>query len=131
MRSNSRGTLSGTPQPVLSATGSLLLRPWETTDAAAYRDPEIQHWHTGQPGSEDQVHEWFERYRQDWAQEKGAHWAVTAAAAGVKCSDTSPWAAEEGTHWAATRDSGGEALRHIATGGRRSRALGGDPRQRR
>ena len=66
MRSNSRGNLSGTPPPVLSACGGLLLRPWETTDAAAYHDPEIQHWRTRQPGSENQVREWFERYRQDW-----------------------------------------------------------------
>jgi RimJ/RimL family protein N-acetyltransferase len=66
---------------VLSAIGGLVLRPWEATDAtvffAAYRDPEIQHWHTRQPASEDQVRGWFDQYRQDWAQEKGAHWAVT------------------------------------------------------
>jgi RimJ/RimL family protein N-acetyltransferase len=75
------GTLGNTPQPVLSATGGLLLRPWEDTDATvfftAYRDPEIQHWHTRQPASEDEVREWFVQYRQDWAQEKGGHWAVT------------------------------------------------------
>jgi RimJ/RimL family protein N-acetyltransferase len=66
---------------MLSAPGGLLLRPWERSDAAvflaAYRDPEIQHWHTRQPVSEDEVREWFDRYRQDWAQETGAHWAVT------------------------------------------------------
>ena len=60
------GTLGSTPQPVLSAAGGLLLRPWEDTDAtvffAAYRDPEIQHWHTRQPASEAQVREWFERH---------------------------------------------------------------------
>jgi RimJ/RimL family protein N-acetyltransferase len=75
------GTLAAGPQPVLSAPGGLLLRPWEVTDAAvflaAYRDPEIQHWHTRQPASEDQVREWFDQYHQDWAQETGAHWAVT------------------------------------------------------
>ncbi|MEV6371887.1 GNAT family N-acetyltransferase [Micromonospora musae] len=77
----SAGTLSVGPQPLLSAEGGLLLRPWEATDApvflAAYRDPEIQRWHTRQPGSEEQVREWFDRYRRDWAQERGAHWAVT------------------------------------------------------
>ncbi|MFE9658274.1 GNAT family N-acetyltransferase [Micromonospora sp. NPDC006431] len=75
------GTLADGPQPVLAATGGLLLRPWEATDVpvffAAYRDPEIQRWHTRQPVSEDQVGEWFDQYRQDWAHEKGAHWAVT------------------------------------------------------
>lgn len=75
------GTLADGPQPVLSAIGGLVLRSWETTDAAiffaAYRDPEIRHWHTRQPASEDQVRAWFDQYRQDWAREKGAHWAVT------------------------------------------------------
>ncbi|MEU5940900.1 GNAT family N-acetyltransferase [Micromonospora sp. NPDC047548] len=75
------GTLANSQQPVLSAAGGLRLRPWEAADAAvffaAYRDPEIQHWHTRQPASEDQVREWFELYRQAWAEETGASWAVT------------------------------------------------------
>ncbi|MEU8075021.1 GNAT family N-acetyltransferase [Catellatospora citrea] len=66
---------------MLSASGELVLRPWEAADApaffAAYQDPEIQHWHTRQPTSEDQVREWFEQYHQAWAQETGASWAVT------------------------------------------------------
>jgi len=77
----SAGTLARAPQPVLAAVGDLLLRPWEAIDAAvflaAYRDPEIQHWHTRQPASEDEVREWFDQYRSDWAREKGGHWAVT------------------------------------------------------
>ena len=75
------GTLAGTPQPSLDGVGGLVLRPWEAADVpvflAAYRDPEIRHWHTRHPASEDEVREWFDRYPQDWAQEKGAHWAVT------------------------------------------------------
>ncbi|MBV1850630.1 GNAT family N-acetyltransferase [Catellatospora tritici] len=75
------GALAANPQPVLAAPGDLLLRPWETSDApvffAAYQDPQIQHWHTRQPASEDQVRAWFEQYRQAWAQETGACWAVT------------------------------------------------------
>lgn len=75
------GTLSAGPQPVLSAPGELVIRPWEPADAAAfhsaYQDPEIRLWHTRQPSSEDQVREWFEQYRQAWAQETGASWAVT------------------------------------------------------
>jgi RimJ/RimL family protein N-acetyltransferase len=75
------GTLAAGPQPRLSAPGGLLLRPWEDTDVAvflsAYRDPAIQHWHTRQPASEDQVREWFETYRRAWTQETGASWAVT------------------------------------------------------
>ncbi|GIF98818.1 GNAT family N-acetyltransferase [Catellatospora citrea] len=81
------GALSAGPQPVLHAPGDLVLRPWEAADAAvflsAYRDPEIRHWHTRQPTSEDQVREWFDQYRQAWAQETGASWAVTRAGAEV------------------------------------------------
>jgi RimJ/RimL family protein N-acetyltransferase len=75
------GRLAAGPQPVLAGSGGLLLRPWEPSDVAAflaaYRDPEIRHWHTRQPASEEEVRQWFERYRRDWAQETGAHWAVT------------------------------------------------------
>lgn len=79
------GALAAGPQPLLSAAGGLVLRPWAPSDApvflAAYRDPAIQHWHTRQPASEDEVREWFEHYRQAWAQESGAHWAVTGGGA--------------------------------------------------
>ena len=75
------GTLAVGPQPVLSAQGGLVLRPWEPSDApvffAAYRDPAIQHWHTRQPASEDQVRGWFEQYRRAWERETAASWAVT------------------------------------------------------
>ncbi|SEH01057.1 Protein N-acetyltransferase, RimJ/RimL family [Nonomuraea solani] len=75
------GTLAAGPQPILSARDGLLLRPWEPTDAAvflaAYQDPQIRHWHTRWPTTEDQVLEWFERYHQAWTQETGASWAVT------------------------------------------------------
>jgi RimJ/RimL family protein N-acetyltransferase len=75
------GALAARPQPHLSATGGLVLRPWEDPDAAvflaAYQDPAIQRWHTRRPWSLDEVHEWFHRYRRAWAEERGAHWAVT------------------------------------------------------
>ncbi|MCW6007405.1 GNAT family N-acetyltransferase [Micromonospora sp. CPCC 205371] len=75
------GTLAAGPQPVLAAPGGLLLRLWESSDAAtflaAYQDPAIKHWHTRQPASVEQVREWFDQYREAWAQETGAHWAVT------------------------------------------------------
>lgn len=81
------GSLAASPQPSIAAAGGLLLRPWAATDAAvflaAYRDPEIRHWHTRQPASEEQVHEWFDRYRREWAQETGAHWAVTRGGGAV------------------------------------------------
>lgn len=66
---------------MLSAPGGLLCRPWEPPDApvffAAYQDPAIQHWHTRKPLSVGQVLQWFDDYRQAWAQETGASWAVT------------------------------------------------------
>jgi RimJ/RimL family protein N-acetyltransferase len=75
------GALATGPQPVLTAPGGLTLRPWEPRDApaffAAYRDPAIRRWHTRQPASEDQVRDWFEQYRHNWAHEEGASWAVT------------------------------------------------------
>jgi RimJ/RimL family protein N-acetyltransferase len=75
------GALAADPQPVLTAPGGLVLRPWIPSDAtvffAAYQDRAIQHWHTRQPASEAQAREWFEDYRQNWAQENGASWAVT------------------------------------------------------
>jgi RimJ/RimL family protein N-acetyltransferase len=73
------GALAVNPQPVLTATDGLVLRPWLPPDAAvffaAYQDPAIQHWHTRQPASEARVREWFED-RQNWEQEEGASWAV-------------------------------------------------------
>jgi RimJ/RimL family protein N-acetyltransferase len=75
------GSLGGAPQPVLDATGGLVLRPWEPADAAtflgAYEDPVIRQWHTWRPASLDDVLEWFAQYRSDWVEERGGHWAVT------------------------------------------------------
>ncbi|MER6677695.1 GNAT family N-acetyltransferase [Streptomyces sp. NPDC000983] len=75
------GLLGGSRQPVLPATGDLLLRPWADGDApaflSAYGDDEIRRWHTRRPCSEAQAREWFEAYRQDWTGEKGGHWAIT------------------------------------------------------
>jgi RimJ/RimL family protein N-acetyltransferase len=75
------GALAARPQPMLSAVDGLVLRPWQPADAAvflaAYRDPEIQRWHTRQPASQEQVRDRFAQYRRDWARETGAHWAVT------------------------------------------------------
>jgi RimJ/RimL family protein N-acetyltransferase len=43
---------------------------------AAYQDEEVRRWHTRRPRTEADVLAWFDRYRQDWECEKGAHWAV-------------------------------------------------------
>jgi RimJ/RimL family protein N-acetyltransferase len=75
------GALAASPQPVLTAPDGLVLRPWTPDDApvflAAYRDPEIRHWHTRRPTTEDQVRTWFDGYRRSWLDETGASWAVT------------------------------------------------------
>ncbi|UQU61291.1 GNAT family N-acetyltransferase [Couchioplanes caeruleus] len=79
------GTLCAGPQPVLVAAGDLLLRPWQHADVpaflAAYDDPAIQRWHTRRPSSADHVRAWFAEYRRDWAEARGAHWAVTSGGA--------------------------------------------------
>ncbi|GIF22476.1 RimJ/RimL family protein N-acetyltransferase [Actinoplanes tereljensis] len=76
----SAGTLAASPQPVLAGS-ELVLRPWADGDVeiflAAYRDPAIQQWHPRQPGTAENVRVWFARYRQDWALERGGHWAIT------------------------------------------------------
>ncbi|MFG2587860.1 GNAT family N-acetyltransferase [Streptomyces sp. NPDC048438] len=75
------GSLAGSPQPVLTAAGGLLLRPWEEGDVPAFlsacRDHGIRCRHTRRPLTETQVREWFDDYRRDWRREKGGHWAVT------------------------------------------------------
>ncbi|GAA1824740.1 GNAT family N-acetyltransferase [Luedemannella flava] len=75
------GTLAAAGQPTLIAGGAIVLRPWRDEDApaflAAYQDPAIRTWHTRQPASLTQVYEWFAAYREDWAREAGACWAVT------------------------------------------------------
>lgn len=75
------GSLAGSPQPVLTAAGALLLRPWAQDDVpaflSAYRDEEICRWHTRRASTEAQVREWFDAYRRDWLREEGGHWAIT------------------------------------------------------
>ncbi|GAB2578600.1 acetyltransferase [Paractinoplanes abujensis] len=75
------GRLAARPQPTLTTSDGLVLRPWRTADApvflAAYQDPAIQRWHGRIPASEDEVRTWFEQYREGWQQERGASWAVT------------------------------------------------------
>ena len=75
------GTLASTTQPTLTGPGDLTLRTWAFSDAPvfldAYQDPEIRRWHTRRPSTVEDVHDWFARYREDWVQERAAHWAVT------------------------------------------------------
>jgi RimJ/RimL family protein N-acetyltransferase len=68
------------PQPVLKASGGLLLRPWAAIDAPAlYQaslDPEIQKWNKWRLDSEDEARVTISGWREAWRQEAAAHWAV-------------------------------------------------------
>ncbi|MBC9715283.1 GNAT family N-acetyltransferase [Streptomyces sp. TRM66268-LWL] len=75
------GSLAGgRPQPELGSSDGLLLRPWSGADApvflSAYQDEEMRRWHTRRPSCEADVLAWFAAYREDWAAERGGHWAV-------------------------------------------------------
>ncbi|MFI6940869.1 GNAT family N-acetyltransferase [Streptomyces sp. NPDC050418] len=73
--------LSAGAQPALVATGNVVLRPWRAADAAAflsaYDDPALMRWHIRRPASQEEVGRWFAQYAEDWAADRGAHWAVT------------------------------------------------------
>jgi RimJ/RimL family protein N-acetyltransferase len=75
------GSVAVGPQPELRGEDGLVLRPWQDADAAAfhgaYRDPAIGQWHTVRPATPERAREWFGLYREDWARERAAHWAVT------------------------------------------------------
>ncbi|MEY9928345.1 RimJ/RimL family protein N-acetyltransferase [Catenulispora sp. GP43] len=74
------GSFADSRQPTLPVAQGLVLRPWQPADVpaflSAYQDEEIRKWHTRRPSSEARVREWFDRYRRDWEQEKGGHWAI-------------------------------------------------------
>lgn len=74
------GTLSGAPQPELRTGDGLLLRPWRAEDTpavyAAFQDPAMHQWHIRAADSEEEVAGWIEEWRESWAQERNAQWAV-------------------------------------------------------
>jgi [ribosomal protein S5]-alanine N-acetyltransferase len=73
------GRLADQAQPILRA-GDLALRPWRVSDAdavvAAYRDPDIQHWHV-RSMTHDEAVSWLRSWADQWRAETGAGWAVT------------------------------------------------------
>ncbi|MET8076023.1 GNAT family N-acetyltransferase [Streptomyces sp. NPDC005303] len=74
------GTLSSRTQPTLRTDDGLLLRPWRLEDApavhAAFQDPAMHQWHARAADSVDEVGGWIEEWRQAWAREETAQWAV-------------------------------------------------------
>ncbi|WP_069761329.1 GNAT family N-acetyltransferase [Streptomyces sp. LUP47B] len=77
------GTLSSTAQPTLPTGDGLLLRPWRAEDApavlAAFQDPVMHQWHARAADSVEEVGGWIEEWREAWAQEETAQWAVVDA----------------------------------------------------
>ncbi|WP_329261497.1 GNAT family N-acetyltransferase [Streptomyces pseudovenezuelae] len=74
------GTLSRTAQPALPTGDGLLLRPWRPEDApavhTAFQDPAMWQWHARAADSEEEAGGWIEEWRQAWAGEETAQWAV-------------------------------------------------------
>jgi [ribosomal protein S5]-alanine N-acetyltransferase len=81
------GSLAAQPQPTLTAGTGVLLRPWSLGDAQAvmdaYQDEAIQRWHVQRADSLAEAREWIAGWRDGWATETGAYWAVADAESGV------------------------------------------------
>jgi RimJ/RimL family protein N-acetyltransferase len=77
------GRLARTAQPVLSVDAELRLRPWRAGDAAAvvaaYADPAIEQWHARRVQDETEAAALIAGWREGWAEESGAAWAVADA----------------------------------------------------
>ncbi|WP_345495137.1 GNAT family N-acetyltransferase [Nocardia callitridis] len=67
-------------QPTLTAEDGLTLRPWVHGDAPAvriaYQDPEIQAWHCRSIDTEEEAHQFIDRWRTGWREAAAAQWAV-------------------------------------------------------
>jgi RimJ/RimL family protein N-acetyltransferase len=78
------GALRDRSQPTLAVDDELVLRPWRPDDApavrAAFDDPDIQHWHTRRIDDLDEAADWARQWRDRWAGESDASWAITRAA---------------------------------------------------
>ena len=81
------GSLAARPQPTLTASGGVLLRPWSLGDAQAvmdaYQDQAIQRWHVRRADSLTETREWIAGWQGGWAAETGAIWAVVETGSGV------------------------------------------------
>src|ERR1700733_12954055 len=81
------GSLAARPQPTLTAGGGVLLRPWSLGDAQAvmdaYQDEAIQRWDVQRADTLAEAGEWIAGWQGGWAEETGAHWAVSDAGSGI------------------------------------------------
>lgn len=78
------GRMAASDQPELHAEGELRLRPWLDSDAprvrAVYDDPAVQRWHARVLTSDQEACALITGWRQGWAEETEASWAVVDAA---------------------------------------------------
>jgi RimJ/RimL family protein N-acetyltransferase len=81
------GTMSATPQPTLTTSEGLIIRPWADDDAPvivrAFNDPGIQRWLMLSITDEAEAFNWIAARREAWDAETGANWAVTASSGEV------------------------------------------------
>ncbi|MFB7593502.1 GNAT family N-acetyltransferase [Streptomyces sp. NPDC056160] len=73
-------TFSRTAQPTVPAGDGLVLRPFRPADApavhAVFQDPVMHQWHARSAGSEAEVAGWIGQWRDAWAADREAQWAV-------------------------------------------------------
>jgi [ribosomal protein S5]-alanine N-acetyltransferase len=71
----------------LTAGSDVLLRPWSLDDAQAvmdaYQNEAIQQWHVRRADSLAEAREWIAGWRDGWAAETDAIWAVVEAETGI------------------------------------------------
>ncbi len=77
------GLLGRGPQPELAVGHGLRLRPWQLLDAPAvveaFSDPMLQRWSLCRAGSPAEAEQWISGWRDAWAAETAARWALVSA----------------------------------------------------
>src|SRR5258705_11604177 len=67
-------------QPILDASTSIRLRPWNGSDLAAlvdaFHDPDIRYWHMRELASPEEASAWIASWADRWNAETDAGWAV-------------------------------------------------------
>ncbi|MEV0321260.1 GNAT family N-acetyltransferase [Streptomyces sp. NPDC050658] len=78
------GTLARQVQPRIDVADGLVIRPWSVDDAPAvyeaFQDPVIQRWHARVADSVDEARGWIDGWREAWAEERDAYWAIADTA---------------------------------------------------
>jgi ribosomal-protein-alanine N-acetyltransferase len=73
-------SLAQSDQPSVRVSDTVVLRPWQLTDAdaliLAFEDPAIQRWHTRRLDSVDEAHVLIAKWSAGWSTESECHWAL-------------------------------------------------------